>query len=185
MLIFSGPLHYRTKRPFIFHFSSRSSSFGQMNVSKSLVVYFQALQSGLLLMIVAAGWALSREKTMTQKNACTPVFITVLFAIMTTHMPGCSVASVVSDSLRPNGLYPARLLCPWDSPGKNTGVGCHALLQGIFLTQGSNPGLLHCRQILYTIGEAQGQHGSNLNVYQQRNGSRRCGTYMQWNIIQP
>ena len=35
------------------------------------------------------------------------------------------------------------LLCPWDSPGKNTGVGCHALLQGIFLTQGSNPRLLH------------------------------------------
>ena len=37
------------------------------------------------------------------------------------------------------------------SPGKNTGVGCHALLQGIFLTQGSNPGLLHCRQILYYL----------------------------------
>ena len=37
----------------------------------------------------------------------------------------------------------ARLLCPWNSPGKNTGVGCHALLQGIFLTQGSNPYLLH------------------------------------------
>ena len=36
-----------------------------------------------------------------------------------------------------------------DSPGKNTGVGCHALLQGIFPTQGSNPGLPHCRQILY------------------------------------
>ena len=35
----------------------------------------------------------------------------------------------------------SRLLCPWDSPGKNTGVGCYALLQGIFLTQGSNPGL--------------------------------------------
>ena len=35
-----------------------------------------------------------------------------------------------------------RLLCPWDSSGKNTGVGCHALLQGIFLTQGSNPRLL-------------------------------------------
>ena len=34
-----------------------------------------------------------------------------------------------------------RLLCPWDSPGKNTGVGCHFLLQGIFLTQGSNPSL--------------------------------------------
>ena len=46
------------------------------------------------------------------------------------------------DSVRPYGLYPARLLCPWDSPGKNTGVGCHALLQGIFPTQGSNPCLL-------------------------------------------
>ena len=44
----------------------------------------------------------------------------------------------MSDSLQPYGLEPARLLCPWDSPGKNTGVGCHALLQGIFLTQGSN-----------------------------------------------
>ena len=44
--------------------------------------------------------------------------------------------SVVSNSLRPYGQYPARLLCPWDSPGKNTGVGCHALLQGIFPTQG-------------------------------------------------
>ena len=49
---------------------------------------------------------------------------------------------VVSDSLRPHELQPARLLCPWDSPGKNTGVGCHALLQGIFPTQGLNPCLL-------------------------------------------
>ena len=43
----------------------------------------------------------------------------------------------------------ARLLCPWDFPGKNTGVGCHFLLQGNFLTQGSNLSLLHCWQILY------------------------------------
>ena len=59
--------------------------------------------------------------------------------------------SVVSNSLRLQGLWPARLLCPWNSPGKNTGVGCPALLQGIFLTQGLNPCLLcllHCRQIL-------------------------------------
>ena len=47
--------------------------------------------------------------------------------------------SVVSNSLWLCGLEPARLLCPWDSPGKNTGVGCHFLLQGIFPTQGSNP----------------------------------------------
>ena len=51
--------------------------------------------------------------------------------------------SVVSDSLRPHGLQPARLLCPWNFPGKNTGVGCHFLLPGIFLTQGSNLCPLH------------------------------------------
>ena len=49
----------------------------------------------------------------------------------------------------PMDCSPLRLLCPWDSPGKNTGVGCHFLLQGIFPTQGSNLGLPHCRQILY------------------------------------
>ena len=50
--------------------------------------------------------------------------------------------SVVSDSLRPHELQHARPPCPWDSPGKNTGVGCHFLLQGILPTQGSNPHLL-------------------------------------------
>ena len=64
------------------------------------------------------------------------------------HCVGCSV---VSDSLQPHRLYPAKLLCPWDSPGKDTGVDCHSLLQRIFLTQGLNPGLLHCRQILYHL----------------------------------
>ena len=49
----------------------------------------------------------------------------------------------------PTDHSPTRLLCPWDFPGKNTGVGGHSLLQGIFLTQGSNPHLLHSRQILY------------------------------------
>ena len=57
--------------------------------------------------------------------------------------------SVMSDYLQPHELLPARLLCPWDLPGKNIGVGCHFLLQGIFLTQRSNTGLLHCRQTPY------------------------------------
>ena len=52
--------------------------------------------------------------------------------------------------LGPHWQWPARLLCPWDSPD-NTGVGCHFSPQGIFPTQGSNPGLLHCRQILYSV----------------------------------
>ena len=54
--------------------------------------------------------------------------------------------SVVSDSLWPCGLY-----SPWNSPGQNTGVGSLSLLQGIFLTQGSNPGLPPCRWILYQL----------------------------------
>ena len=67
------------------------------------------------------------------------------------HPVRCTVHSGMSDSLPPHGLYPARLLCPWDSPGKNTGVGCHTLLQGIFPTQGSNPHLAHYRRILYHL----------------------------------
>ena len=55
----------------------------------------------------------------------------------------------MSNSLWTHGLQPTRLLWPWDSLDKNTRVGCHFLLQEIFPTQGSNPCLLHCRQILY------------------------------------
>ena len=54
--------------------------------------------------------------------------------------------SVVSDSLQPHRLYG-----PWNSPGQNTGMGCLSLHQGIFPTQELNPGLLHCRQILYQL----------------------------------
>ena len=57
----------------------------------------------------------------------------------------------MSSSLQPNGPKPARLLCPWNSPGQNIGVGSLSLLQGIFPTLGSNPGLPHCRQILYQL----------------------------------
>ena len=56
----------------------------------------------------------------------------------------CSVSKSCPTLLRPHG--PARLLCPWNSPGKNTGVGCHFLLQGIFWTQGSNLHLLHWQE---------------------------------------
>ena len=51
-----------------------------------------------------------------------------------------------------------RLLCPWDSPGKNIGVGCHFLLQGIFPTQESNLGLLHFRQILHRLSYEGSPH---------------------------
>ena len=65
---------------------------------------------------------------------------------------GFCLVSLMSDSLQPHGLWPTRLLRPWNFPGKNIGAYCHFLLQGIFLTQGSNLHLLcllYCRQTLY------------------------------------
>ena len=67
--------------------------------------------------------------------------------------------SVVSDSLWPHGLY-----SPWNSPGQNTGMGSLSLLQGIFPTQGSSPGLPHCRQILYQLSHK----GSPQNMNKMR-----------------
>ena len=76
-------------------------------------------------------------------------------------------SSVESDSQQPPGLQPTRLLCPWDSPGKNTGVGYLFLLQGIFPTQGSNSDLLHGRQILYHLSH---MGGVQCNPCQNSNG---------------
>ena len=69
----------------------------------------------------------------------------------------CAVLShsVMSHSLRPHGLQPLGSSVHGNSPGKNTGVGCHALLQEIFPTQGLNPGLPSCRQILYHLSQQE------------------------------
>ena len=72
--------------------------------------------------------------------------------------------TAASDSLRPHGLQPTRLLCPWDFPSKNIEGGCHFLRQGLFPIQGSNRCLLyllHWGQVLYplSIREAQGAWG--------------------------
>ena len=67
----------------------------------------------------------------------------------------CVNCSIFSDSLQPHGLSPDRILCPWNSPDKNIGVGCHSLLQVIFPSQGLNPGLPHCRQILYYLSHQE------------------------------
>ena len=71
--------------------------------------------------------------------------------------------SVVSYTLWPHGLY----FSPWDPPGKNTGVGHHSLLQGIFLTQGLIPGLPHCRQILYHLSH-QGRAWGKLLTWKKK-----------------
>ena len=85
---------------------------------------------------------------------CVCVYIYIYVYIYTrTYMliyAVCWVTSVVSYSLWPYGPEPARLLGPWDSPGNSTGVDCYALLQGIFLAQGSNPHLL--LSLLWQVG---------------------------------
>ena len=58
----------------------------------------------------------------------------------------------------PMDLQPARLLSPWNSPGKNTGVSSHSLLQGIFLTEGLNLGLPHCKQNLFRVSHQECHH---------------------------
>ena len=80
-----------------------------------------------------------REDVRVWKSVC---FVCIVVVVLVTQ--SCP-------TVRPHGLWPARLLWPWNSPGKNTGVDCHSLLQSIFPTQGSNLGLLLCRQILYHL----------------------------------
>ena len=70
--------------------------------------------------------------------------------------------SVVSDSLWLFGLQPARILCPWNYPVKNMGVGSQSLLQETFSTQGWNLGLQHCRQILYLLSLQKSQQCHDL-----------------------
>ena len=70
--------------------------------------------------------------------------------------------SIVSDSWQTLELY-----SPWNSPGQNTRMGSHSLLQGIFPTLGSNPGLPHCRQIVYQL--SQGRTGGQYNISRIKN----------------
>ena len=70
-----------------------------------------------------------------------------------------------------------RLLNPWDFPGKSTRVGCHFLLQGIFPTQGSNPGLPHFRQTLYHLSY---QGCCSVNRHQNVNWERQEATLWRW-----
>ena len=74
----------------------------------------------------------------------------------------------MSDSLRPHGLY-----SPWSFLGQNTGVGSLSLLQGMFPTQGSNPGLLHCRWILYQLSPKRSPRILEWAAYPFPSGSSR------------
>ena len=85
---------------------------------------------------------------------------------------------VMSDSLRPHVLY-----SPWNSPVQNTGVLSCSLLRGIFPTQGSNPGLPHCRRILYRRFTREAPSTSNVlqSFWQSRKKKYRC---VFWNVLE-
>ena len=111
---------------------------------------YMALESPILLLHL---WGKRRgnERTMrlklfkSEENNFTSSCIVLPFLWLTPQWS----CSVMSNSLPSHGLQPTRFLHPWNFPGKSTGVGFHFLLQGIFPTQVSNPGLPHCRQTLY------------------------------------
>ena len=107
-----------------------------------------------------------KNGTTSLKNILTISFFLIFFSFITlwqfiinVNVKVSESHSVVSDSLQPHGLY-----SPWNSPGQNTGVGSLSLLQGIFPIQGSNPGLSHCRWILYQLSH-KGSPCINVNTY--------------------
>ena len=93
--------------------------------------------------------------------------------------------SASSDSLQPH-----RLCSPWKSPGQNTEMGSHSLLQGIFPTQGSDPGLPHCRWVLYQLSH-QGSLTCILIKYELTrvthfcSCSKDCMAVFPWHICPP
>ena len=90
-----------------------------------------------------------------------PAFPALAAQFFTAEQPGCSLkVKVKVAQSHPTLFHPMDCnLCPWNSPGRNTGMGCHFLLHGIFSTQRSNPCLPHCRQMLYHLSH-QGSHFS-------------------------
>ena len=81
-------------------------------------------------------------------------------------------------------MKPPRLICPWDFPGKSTQVGCHFLLWRIFPTQGSNPGLPHCRQTLYHLSH-QGSPKTTNNKCWWSCGKKRILMHCCWDYKSP
>ena len=78
-----------------------------------------------------------------------------------------------------------KLLCPWDFQGKSTGVGCHFLLQGIFPTQGSNPGLSHCRQMLYPLSHQGSKWFKSFGIRDWRSALRATRYLVLMNTSKP
>ena len=123
------------------------------------------------------------EKSLCQKSFC---LLTMIGRVLFWSPENCIMLKVYNDSksrsiasnvLQNPWTVTSRLLCPWNSPGQNTRVGSRSLLQGIFPTQGSNPGLLHCRQILYHLS-----HQGRLRCC-SRGASKALSELFVWPLI--
>ena len=138
-----GPLSYATHK-------SNSKWIKDLNVRCEIIKLLEEnIDSKLLNMSLSNDFLHLIPKAKARKNK-------------TTCRTESERLSVMSNSLRPHGLY-----SPWNSPGQNTGVDSLFLLQVIFPTQGSNPGLPHCRQILYQLsyeGSPTSRTTSNLKA---------------------
>ena len=106
-----------------------------------------------------SSWGYTQQRHCQQSHLSFLLLTRVLFPGRTTSNgpAGCELgtfSALLNDPRVFHSAGPTRLLCAWDSLGKNTRLGCHALLQGTFPTQGLNPCLLHlphCRWILYCL----------------------------------
>ena len=82
----------------------------------------------------------------------------------------------------PDSLWPHELYSPWNSLGQDTGIGSLSLLQGIFPTQGSKPGVLHCRQILYHLSHKRGEWKSWIKTQHPKAKVIASGPITSWQI---
>ena len=158
------------------HIQSRFSCSvitGHEHKGKTSLVTFHILQN-------YEEWRLKQEKSRaSHKNKSSPSLrSTAWCSSLKLYLFICAVLShsVMSNSLQPHWLlcpWPTRFLCPWGFSRQDTGVGCHALLQGIFSTQGLNPGLPHCRWI-FLPSEPPGELNYLSNCFQIKHLS--CGS---------
>ena len=162
--------HYQNKFNFteVLTANWKASSLGEKNRNFSLFPSF-SLQLILMLLLFFAGRRAQERRRQgvwghfTGILTCVGEVNKINFPQKRQSTPNliklksfCSASK--SDSVMPSLCDPTDYTSPWNSPGQNTGVGSLSLLQGIFSTQGSNPGLQHCRQILYQLRHQGSPH---------------------------
>ena len=117
--------------------------FSQLSDREAVVSLFTYFNVLITTLHVRSPHDLCIPRHLLPKISCRLMMIKMMVKVL--------VAEWYTALCNPMDCKPIRLLCPWNSPGKNTGVVCHSILQEILLTQGSNLGLPYCRQILYHL----------------------------------